>query len=133
MVEFALILPLFVLFIAGTFELGRVFFSFIAITNAAREGTRVVTFWPGKTTMTNVVTAVKTEIGSSPMVNVNNISSIQVECGNPIAILTSDVQLKACPTEEPIRVTVTYKFDPILTFFFSKPLMLTRSAEMMVP
>jgi Flp pilus assembly protein TadG len=44
MVEFALLLPLFVLLIIGIFDLGRAFFSFIAIMNAAREGARVITF-----------------------------------------------------------------------------------------
>jgi Flp pilus assembly protein TadG len=133
MVEFALILPIFVLFIVGIFELGRAFFSYIAITNAAREGARVVTFWPGKTTILNVRTAVDTEIGSSPMVDVNKIDSIMIECGNPYTIVTTDAGLNTCPSEQPIRVTVTYQFDLILKLLFPQPLMLKRSAEMMVP
>jgi Flp pilus assembly protein TadG len=133
MVEFALILPLFVLFLVGVFELGRAFFSYIAITNAAREGTRVVTFWPGKTTVQNVLTAVKKEIGTSPMVDVSKIDSIEIKCGNPMTIVTTDAALKACPSDKPVRVTVTYQFEPILSFFFPQPLMLVRSAEMMVP
>ena len=133
MVEFALILPLFVLFLVGVFELGRAFFSFIAITNAAREGTRVVTFWPGKTTILNVITAVEKEIGTSPMVDVSKIDSIVIECGNLPVTVTTDAALKACPSDQPVRVTVTYEFDTILSFFFPQPLMLVRSAEMMVP
>jgi hypothetical protein len=133
MVEFALILPLFVLFIVGIFELGRAFFAFIAITNAAREGARVVTFWPGKTTRPNVVTAVETEIGSSPMVEVGNIDEIVIECGTPYSIVDDTPELQACPSEKPIRVTVTYDFDLILNILFTSPLKLTRSAEMMIP
>ncbi len=86
--EFALILPLFVLFIIGVFELGRAFFSYIAITNAAREGARVVTFWPGKTKISDVISAVNTEIGTSPVVDVGNIVSRVIECGNPLGIRT---------------------------------------------
>jgi Flp pilus assembly protein TadG len=134
MVEFALILPLFVLFIVGIFELGRAFFSFIAITNAAREGARVVTFWPGKTTVANVTTAVNTEIGSSPMVKVSNIDSIVIKCGNPpYTVVATDAALKACPSEKAVIVTVTYKFELILKLFFPQPLMLRRSAEMRLP
>jgi hypothetical protein len=133
MVEFALILPLFVLFMVGIFELGRAFFAFIAISNAAREGARVVTFWPGKTTIPNITTAVNTEIGSSPMVKVGNIASIVIGCGTPITVVTTDDGLKACPSEQPIRVIVIYRFDLILNVFFAQPLMLKRSAEMMVP
>src|SRR4030042_293998 len=40
MLEFALILPLMVLIIAGIFDLGRAFYGSITITNAAREGAR---------------------------------------------------------------------------------------------
>ena len=133
LVEFALILPIFVLLLVGVFDLGRAFFSFIAITNAAREGTRVVTFWPGKTTVANVNTAIDAEIGASPMVDVGNIASRVIECGDPSAIVTTDAELQACASEQPVRVTITYSFEPILSFFFPQPLMLRRSAEMMIP
>jgi hypothetical protein len=133
MVEFALILPLFVLFIIGIFELGRAFFAYIAITNAAREGARVVTFWPGKTTIANVNTAIDTEIESSPMVTVGNIAVRRIECGNSYQLVTNDTQLENCPEEEPIRVTIEYNFDLILDLFFPSQITLRRSAEMMVP
>ena len=133
MVEFALILPLLVLFLVGIFDLGRAFFSYIAITNAAREGTRVVTFWPGKVTVANVITAINTEIKASPMVDVGKISNRLIECGDPSAPVSTDAALQACPSEQPIRVTITYNFDPILSFFFPQPILLRRSAEMMIP
>ncbi len=133
-VEFALILPLFVLFIVGIFELGRAFFAFISITNAAREGARVVTFWPGKTTLANITTAVKTEIGKSPTVKWGSVvQPILVECGAPLAPVTTDAGLLACPTEQPLRVTVTYQFQFIFQILYSDPLMLKRSAQMMIP
>src|SRR6185295_4532648 len=37
-VEFALILPVFLLFLAATLDLGRVFYANITLNNAAREG-----------------------------------------------------------------------------------------------
>jgi hypothetical protein len=134
MVEFALILPLFVLFIIGIFELGRAFFAYIAITNAAREGTRVVTFWPGKVTIANVNTAIETEIGNSPMVKWSKVvKPILIKCGSSYQPVTTDAELKACKSGEPIRVTINYQFDLILSVLFHSPLLLTRSAEMMVP
>ena len=60
LVEFALVLPLFVLLLVGVFDLGRAFFAYIAISNAAREGTRVYTFWPDKTTVADINTAINT-------------------------------------------------------------------------
>ena len=40
LVEFALIIPLFLMLVFGTIDFGRGFFSWIIITNAAREGAR---------------------------------------------------------------------------------------------
>src|SRR4051794_31769055 len=37
-VEFALILPVFLLFLAATVDLGRIFYASITLNNAAREG-----------------------------------------------------------------------------------------------
>jgi Flp pilus assembly protein TadG len=136
MVEFAMVLPILVLFIGGIFELGRAFFAFIAITNAAREGARVITFWPGKTTGNDVVLAINTEIGNSPMVTIGNIASRSIECGTggvdyvPIAINSSPL---VCQSERPIRVTVTYNFRLVMQLFFPNPITLQRSAEMMMP
>ncbi len=132
MVEFALILPLFVLFIVGIFDLGRAFFAFIAISNAAREGARVYTFWPDRTTIPNIETAVTTELGTAPLVDVSNLDSIQIECGILYDVVPIDLNTR-CPTEQPIRVTVAYNFDLILGILFPGHLTLRRSAIMMVP
>ncbi|MCG0274878.1 MAG: pilus assembly protein [Thermosediminibacteraceae bacterium] len=40
-VEFALVLPLLVLILFGVLEFGRIFHTYIVITNAAREGARL--------------------------------------------------------------------------------------------
>jgi hypothetical protein len=134
MVEFALILPLFVLIVVGIFDLGRAFFAFIAISNAAREGARVYTFSPDITTIQNIETAVTTEIGSSPMVDVGKIVfPIQIECGSSYHDVPAEIDLEDCPAGQPIRVTVTYNFDLLISLLFPKPLTLKRSAEMMVP
>ena len=140
MVEFALILPLLVLFIIGIFDLGRAFFAYIAITNAAREGTRVATFWPGKVSITDVTNAVYDEIGTSPMVDPGKITSITIDCVYPPAstpytlnLVTNDTQLMNCSKMNPIRVSVEYKFDTIFKFFLPKSIYLRRSAEMMIP
>ncbi len=40
MVEFALVLPLLLILLMGTIESGRILYSYLIITNAAREGAR---------------------------------------------------------------------------------------------
>ncbi|HZK18677.1 MAG TPA: TadE/TadG family type IV pilus assembly protein [Clostridia bacterium] len=42
LVEFALVLPLLIILLMGIFEFGRIFSSYVMITNAAREGARNV-------------------------------------------------------------------------------------------
>jgi Flp pilus assembly protein TadG len=44
--EFALILPLLLLLVLGTVDLGMGFKTYIALTNAAREGARSITIYP---------------------------------------------------------------------------------------
>ncbi len=134
LVEFALILPLFVLFMVGIFDLGRAFFSYIAITNAAREGTRVVTFWPGNTTVTNINIAIQAELANSPVVKWDNVNKpIQITCGSAYTPVITDADLKACPSEQPLRITVTYQFDTVFKFFYPDPITISRTAEMMIP
>jgi Flp pilus assembly protein TadG len=133
LVEFALLLPVLVLIIFGVLELGRAFFAFVAITNASREGARVYTFRPNVTTITNINTAVYSEIGSTPLVNSANVGSITIQCGSSYLQVTTDAALRACPTWQPIRVTVTYNHDLLLRLVFPQTITLRRSAEMMVP
>ncbi len=133
LIEFALLLPVLALIIFGVLELGRAFFAFIAITNAAREGARVYTFRPDVTKLSNITTAVNFEIGSSPLVSTSNIASIQVRCGNAYTLVTTDAALKACPKFQPVRVTIAYNHNLIFRLFFPANLTLRRSAEMMVP
>jgi hypothetical protein len=87
----------------------------------------------GKTTVTDVETAVKDEIGASPMVTEDKIQTITIQCGDGYEDVPVPTALADCPSEEPVRVTVTYKFELILNIFFNQPIILSRSAEMMVP
>lgn len=132
-VEFALFIPILVLVVFGALELGRAFFAYIAVANAAREGTRVFTFRPDVTTITNVNTAIRNEIGSTPLVDDDNISGIAIACGNSYVAVTTDAQLLACPKMQPIRITVTYSHELILSLVFPDTITLSQSAEMMVP
>ncbi len=132
-IEFALILPLMVLFVVGIFELGRAFFAYIAISNAAREGVRIYTFTPDTTSFSEINQTVETEIGTATLVDPDKIDTIEIFCGDTNTPVLNDINLDDCPTEEPITVTVTYSHELILGVFFSQPLMLVRSAEMMKP
>jgi len=46
LVEAAIVVPLLLLLLAGVVELGRAFYTYIVITNAAREGARYASLYP---------------------------------------------------------------------------------------
>lgn len=128
MVEFALILPLLVLMVAGIFDLGRAFFASITITNAAREGARYGTL--NSDYITGVCTATMDEAQNSGIIL--NDSNITVSCGNdyscPIAAGIG------CPENQSIIVKVSYDYNEmLLTFFFPSGIHMERQVEMLVP
>jgi len=54
-VEFALVLPILLLLVAGIADFGRAFYAYIAITNASREGARLGSHTPWLTSGPNSI------------------------------------------------------------------------------
>jgi Flp pilus assembly protein TadG len=117
-VEFALVLPLFLLFLAATLDLGRVFYANITLNNAAREGA----FQAAKTP--------ELFDAGQPCDQATNrvICRVQNETlGSMIAIQPDDVEMtcnpNTCPEAAGATVTVRVKGEfhlitPILSFVF---------------
>jgi hypothetical protein len=124
MVEFALILPLMVLIIAGIFDLGRAFYSLITITNAAREGARYGTLHP----------ADGAGIKAAAELEAQN-SGITITDGNVNLICPPNpMPPTGCNRGQPLRVTVSYNYNEmIFRFFFPSGINMQRSVEMQVP
>lgn len=104
LVEFALILPLFLMFVAACLDLGRVFYANISLNNAAREGA--------------LQAAAKnaTFIQNAPCDPVNNniVCRVQLESkGSSIAIASSDItrtcSIVGCPRAAGSTATVTIR------------------------
>ncbi len=126
LVEFALVLPLLVLIIFGVLDLGRAFYSLIAITNAAREGARYGAYHADDMAVgwTGVVAAVRREAAGSGI----DLSS------SPINVACPDFNVDWwCDRGEPITVSVSYDFDLLLGWLLPSPIQITRDAKMMVP
>ena len=130
MIEFALVLPLMVLIIAGIFDLGRAFYSSITITNAAREGARYGTLNP-KLTQGICEAAVIEAQGSGIPLNYNNIT---VSCSSTVTCLSTGTPVIACNENQPIIVKVRYNYNQMLfKFFFPSGINMERKVEMLVP
>jgi Flp pilus assembly protein TadG len=128
-VEFALILPVFLLFLAATLDLGRVFYANITLNNAAREGA----FQAAKTP--------DLYVSGQPCNEATNrvVCRVQEEsAGSMIAIKPSDIQMTcnpgSCPESPGATATVVVRgqfhlITPILSIVFGgQTLNLTSSA-----
>jgi len=130
MVEFALILPLFVLIVIGVFDLGRAFFGSITITNAAREGARYGTLHV--TDPQGICNATLNEAASSGIVLSYN--DVTITCSAQSTCLSSGTSIGGCYRNQPLRVTVNYLYDDmVLGFFFPSGISMSRHVEMLVP
>ncbi len=100
-VEFALVLPLLVLLLAGIAELGRVFYLQATLAGAAREGARVMAL---QNNATAAVTAVKSAAGP---------------------LVLSDSQIVVSPGSGACKSTATAPAQAKVTITFTTPLVTT--------
>jgi Flp pilus assembly protein TadG len=130
LVEFALILPLFVLIVIGVFDLGRAFFASITITNAAREGARYGTLHVNDPQ--GVCNATLNEASSSGITLPYN--DVTITCSAQSICSSGATASPGCSRNQPLRVTVNYIFDELaLGFFFPGGIGMSRHVEMLVP
>ena len=124
LVEFALVLPILLLLILGTMDLGRMFYTKMILTNAAREGANYLAYFPEDANNAYVDTfaAIYDEGKSSN-----------------VEIVDTDVTYSGCCTRGlPVEVTITkivdLIFDNILQSFglLGGPVQLTSTVKMMV-
>ena len=94
-VEFAILLPLLLMLVLGTIEFGRAYNVQITLTNAARDGVRVMA-------ITNVAADAKAAAK-------NAAASVST------SIATSDVTLSTttCSTGSQVTLTITYSLSTI--------------------
>ncbi len=134
LVEFALVLPVLVLIVAGIFDLGRAFYASITIKNAARVGARYGTLHPADSQGT--CDSAKFEANSSGIVidyvNVTITCSTTITCAAPYpSPMTASA---GCSASQPITVTVNYLYDDmILKFFFPSGIPMQGHEVMLVP
>ena len=116
MVELVLVLPLLVLIMSVSIDLGRAFHDYYVVNNASREGARYASHFP------NDETGIKTTTRDEA-----------VSTGVPISTsLVSVVGLNA-PSGNPIAVTVRYPFRTILASIVGvRTITLTAWTQMLV-
>jgi Flp pilus assembly protein TadG len=138
MVEFALVLPVMVLIVAGIFDLGRAFFAYITITNAAREGARYGAL--NQDHADGICQATFNEALNSNIpikcgsISVSCTATISCNQPDPAQPVCNAIASPLCVDNQSIIVKVGYDYDDmILKFFFPNPIHMERQVEMLVP
>ncbi len=132
LVEFAVILPVFILVVGGTVDLGRLFFAYVSTESAAKEGAMYGATSPqcdrprgACPDPNNVRWHVMNEL-----TNVRDVSE-RVECLRGVAV----VPVVQCQEGDTYRVTVTHTFGlltPILSPVLGSRIELTSRASALV-
>jgi Flp pilus assembly protein TadG len=124
LVEFAIILPVFLVIAFGVIDFGLAFDASIGISNAAREGARQGAIQPNTTAITNRVRAVAGRLDNSNL-------AVTVTCKTAAGA--------ACPGGVPgattggsIVVRVTYTYPMLTPIALGTTIPLASSAEMRV-
>ena len=140
LVEFALIVPILILFIFGVIDFARVFHAMNVIYNAAREGARYVSQYGG---INKVVVSGGTDYYELQPVEIQSV--VRNEAGNlGLNLNVAGVVITVtCPTHSPVsqcisgdkvRVVVNYPFQLILGQIINRStLNISRTAEMVFP
>jgi Flp pilus assembly protein TadG len=115
LLEFALVLPLLLIVVAGVLDLGRVFFATIQVTNAAREGVRYLTRNPD-------------DIGGAI-----NAAENEAQIAITVSVICTDVDGDGCDSGENAIVEATHDFVFVLGFILPSPITISRDATMVVP
>jgi Flp pilus assembly protein TadG len=134
LVEFALILPIFLLFVATAIDAGRLYFGYVEITNAAKEGSLYGSTKPQCTVTTaacpnpgNIQWRVVQEMGGATDLTIASV------CTSPAGVTRS--AMTGCREGDTIRVNVSRPFGvvtPVMRTILGPTLTVSTSSSAMV-
>ena len=126
LVEFAIILPVFFLVVAGMFDFGLGIYSDLTLVNAAREGARLGVIDPGNTSaIENRVREMAGNLDASKL-------AVTVACERP-----SGSSFTACSSPmwlpgDATKVTVDYKYSVFFPLLFGSEIPLSSESKMRI-
>lgn len=102
LVEVAILLPMLLLLILGAMDFGRMFFTKIELTNAAREGANYLAYYPEdkKTNYTATYALISDEILNSKIVDPS--------------LVTTDKPVNCCTRGDYVEITVRITDIPLI-------------------
>ena len=126
LVEFAIILPVFFLVVAGMFDFGLGIYSDLTLVNAAREGARLGVIDPGNTSA--IEDRVREMAGNLDDSKLNVTVACEREIDGYFTACTSPMWLPGDAT----KVTVDYKYSVFFPLLFGTEIALSSESKMRI-
>jgi len=126
LVEFAIVLPVFFLLVAGMFDFGLGIYSDLTLVNAAREGARLGVIDPGNTSA--IETRVRAMAGNLDAAKLNVTVACERPSGNSFTSCTSPMWLPGDAT----KVTVDYRYSMFFPILFGTEIPLSSESKMRI-
>ena len=126
LVEFAIILPVFFLVVAGMFDFGLGIYSDLTLVNAAREGARLGVIDPGNTSA--IENRVREMAGNLDASKLNVTVACERPSGSSFTACTNPMWLPGDAT----KVTVDYKYSVFFPVLFGTEIPLSSESKMRI-
>jgi Flp pilus assembly protein TadG len=116
MVEFALVIPVFLLILCGIMDFGFVLYSRMTVINAAREGARAATLMAGEGI--GAITATATNEAEAAAAGITVDTAVSCEGG--------------CEGGDSVTVTVSYDHHAFFPFLFGATIPVSSTVQMVM-
>jgi hypothetical protein len=126
LVEFAIILPVFFLVVAGMFDFGLGIYSDLTLVNAAREGARLGVIDPGNTSA--IESRVREMAGNLDATKLDVTIACERPTGSTFSACSDPMWLPGDAT----KVTVDYKYSVFFPLFFGTEIALSSESKMRI-
>jgi Flp pilus assembly protein TadG len=130
LVEFAVILPVFLLILAGIIDFGLGLYSQMTVINAAREGARLGAVIAGKdpameTDINKRVQAMSAGLDKSKL-------TVDISCQRPMGSSFAACSFSALQSDDAVMVKVDYDYGMLFPLAFGNSIALSSSVQMRI-
>jgi hypothetical protein len=130
MVEFALVIPLFLLLMVGVFDLGRGIYEFNGVSQAAREIARTTSVHPGIVLGSSAETLRTIATQRALIPGMHNPAVADYQC---LKIDGTASPNNPCTSGDFVAVTVRADFTPLAFLGFGGPMTLASTSSIQIP
>jgi Flp pilus assembly protein TadG len=125
LVEFAVVLPVFLLILSGVLDFGFLLYSRMTVINAARDGARIAISAADPTTIPSIARGQTVAAGGGLITN----GDVTVSCIRPGGSCSFTSATSAAAGDS-VKVVVTYTYHPFFPLLFGTTIPISSSVQM---